>query len=245
MKTTAKYILQRILGFNRYLFVFSVFKVYTLKWDKNENHFLHFINMLSPKGVFIDIGANIGIMTSIAARKHKGITIHAIEPMSQNVSALKKIISFFGLKNIFVHQVALGNQNGKIKMVMPIRNKVRFQGLSHVLHESIHENNDGEITEVDIFKIDDFEPLKNSPKRIEGIKMDVENFEQFVVKGGINTIKQHKPVLYIELWDNENRTSCFNDLQAIGYKAYTLVDNQLTLYSPDKHHHHNFFFVCD
>jgi hypothetical protein len=111
------------------------------------------------------------------------------------------------------------------------------------MHESIKENNYGEITEVPIFKLDDFEPLKNNNLKIVGIKMDVENFESFVVKGGLNMIKKHLPILYIELWDNENRNSCFSDLAGIGYLPYTLENNELVLFNAKKHNNHNFFFI--
>lgn len=243
MKTFLKYILQRIFGFDRYLFVFSIFKIYTLKWDKNENHFFHFLKLLPQEGVFIDIGANIGIMTASAARRFSKMEIHAFEPVESNASALKRIITYFNLSNVLIHKVALGNENGTIKMVMPVQNKVRFQGLSHVMHHSITENNEGEIYEVPIYRLDDFKPIKNIDQKIVGIKMDVENFESFVVKGGLEIIKKHQPILYIELWDNENRTSCFNDLSILGYKPYTLESEKLVIYDAQKHQNHNFFFL--
>jgi FkbM family methyltransferase len=235
--------LQRIFGFEKYLFIFSVFKIYTLKWDKNENHFFHFLKLLPNEGVILDIGANIGIMTASAALKQGKIQVHAFEPVPKNASALKKIISFFKLKNVILHEVALGNENGMIKMVMPVQNKVLFQGLSHVVHESIQDNNEGEISEVPIFKLDDFEPIKSINQKIVGIKMDVENFESFVIKGGLDIIKKHQPILYIELWDNENRTSCFNDLSILGYLPYTLEAQKLVIYNAQKHQNHNFFFL--
>lgn len=243
MKTFLKYLLQRSFGFDRYLFIFSIFKIYTLKWDKNENHFFHFLNLLPQKGVFIDIGANIGIMTASAARKFPQLQVHAFEPVKKNATALQRIIAYFKLKNVQLHEVALGNENGIITMVMPVQNNVRFQGLSHVLHESITENNEGEISEVPIFRLDDFEPIKHLENKIVGIKMDVENFESFVVKGGLHTINTHRPVLYIELWDNENRSSCFNDLKQLGYLPYTLENNALILFNAQKHTNHNFFFL--
>jgi FkbM family methyltransferase len=243
LKTSLKYILQRIFGFDRYLFVFSIFKIFTLKWDKNENHFFHFLNLLPQKGVFIDIGANIGIMTASAARRFPELEVHAFEPVAGNAKALKSILNFFNLKNVQLHEVALGNENGKIKMVMPVQNNVRFQGLSHVVHDSITENNEGDIYEVPIFRLDDFEPVKHINQKIVGIKMDVENFESYVVKGGLNVIKQHSPILYIELCDNENRTSCFADFANIGYQPYTLKKNNLVLFDAQKHENHNFFFL--
>ena len=243
MKTTIKYILQRIFGFERYLFIFSIFKIYTLKWDKHENHFFHFLKLMPQEGVFVDIGANIGIMTASAARKFPKMQVHAFEPVPKNVGALKRIINYFKLKNVVLHEVALGNDNGTIKMVMPIQNNVLFQGLSHVVHETIKENNEGEISEVLVFRLDDYKPINEIKSKIVGIKMDVENFESFVVKGGLKIIQKHLPVLYIELWDNENRSSCFSDLASLSYLPYTIEGNDLVLFDAGKHQNHNFFFL--
>jgi len=33
----------------------------------------------------------------------------------------------------------------------------------------------------------------------------VENFEYYVLKGGHELLKRHKPIIYCELWDNEKR----------------------------------------
>ncbi|HRG57905.1 MAG TPA: FkbM family methyltransferase [Bacteroidia bacterium] len=243
MKTSLKYLLQRLFGFEKYLFIFSIFKIYTLKWDKNENHFFHFLSLMPSEGALLDIGANIGIMTATAARKFRHLEIHAFEPVTSNIRTLKRIINYFKLNNVIVHEVALGNENGSIKMVMPVQNKVKFQGLSHVVHESITENNEGEFYNVPIYKLDDYAQLNNIGKKVVGIKMDVENFESFVVKGGLEMIKKHQPILYIELWDNENRSSCFNDLANIGYSPYTVVENSLRLFDRNKHQNHNFFFL--
>ncbi len=243
MKTLVKYILQRILGFDNYLFVFALFKTYTLHWDKNENHFFYFLKLIPSNGVFVDIGANIGIMTACAGRKYANLNIVAVEPIEKNIKALRRVIRFFNLKNVQAHQVALGNKNGSVKMVMPIQNKVRFQGLSHVLHESITDNNEGEVNEVNLYRLDDFEPIKNINKPISGIKMDVENFESFVVKGGLEQIRKNQPVLYIELWNNDNRRTCLQDLSDLGYLPFTFNLGRLVPYDASKHNHHNFFFL--
>jgi FkbM family methyltransferase len=199
--------------------------------------------MMPKRGVFLDIGANIGIMTATTARKFPHLHVHAFEPVPSNIEAFNSIIKHFKLGNVTLHEVALGEENTIVKMVMPVQNNVRFQGLSHVVHDSITDHNEGEIYEVTAYKLDDFTPLKNLSEQIVGIKMDVENFERFVVKGGLKLIEQHLPVLYIELWDNVNREECFEALSALGYKSYTLEKDKLVLFDINKHSNHNFFFL--
>ncbi len=243
MKNAVKYFLQRLLGFKRYLTVFSVFKVYTLKWDKKENAFLHFINMLPNKGVLLDIGANIGVMSVIAAQKLNRVEVFAFEPIPNNLAVLKRTIAYFNISNVTVFDTALGNETGTVEMVMPVENNVKMQGLSHVVHSSIPERNEGDKFTVSVKRLDDILEIKNSPLPITAIKMDVENYEFFVLDGARQLLQNHKPIIYIELWENENRYKCFDLVKELGYTIKVLVNNSLVNYDANVHTTQNFFFV--
>jgi hypothetical protein len=128
-------------------------------------------------------------------------------------------------------------------MVMPVISSVRMQGLSHVVHDSIKENNDGDKFNVPLKKIDNLKELTTNPKRISAIKIDVENFEFFVLEGAKELIKKNKPVVYAELWDNENRYNCFNLFDSLSYKTFVAIDNQLVLFDKDIHIKQNFIFL--
>jgi hypothetical protein len=61
------------LGLDNYLFLFSLFIIKKLRWDKNEKDFIHFLNLLPREGIVLDIGANIGVMSYYLARdRNKG-----------------------------------------------------------------------------------------------------------------------------------------------------------------------------
>ena len=136
MKNAVKYILHTLLGFKNYLFVFSLFKISTLKRDKKEKDFFQFLRLIPENTAVLDIGANIGIMTVHLARI-KGATVYAFEPMPNNIAAFQRIVRHFKLSNVKLFEVALGNTEGEAEMVMPVISSVRMQGLSHVVHESI------------------------------------------------------------------------------------------------------------
>jgi FkbM family methyltransferase len=242
MKNGAKYILHKLLGFKNYLFVFSLFKIYTLKRDKNEKDFFQFLDLIPENTTVLDIGANIGIMTVHLARI-KGADVFCFEPMPNNILAFKRVIHYFKLSNVKLFEIALGNNEGEVEMVMPVISSVRMQGLSHVVHESIKENNEGERFKVPLKKIDNLPAIIHNPKRISAIKIDVENFEFFVLDGAKETIKKHKPVVYAELWDNENRYSCFDLFKELNYKTYVAIDNNLVLFDPINHIKQNFIFL--
>ena len=220
MKTMVKYILQTVLGFRTYLFLFSRYKINGLRRDRKERDFFCFLDMLPPGGTVLDIGANIGIMTVHLASDPKRKVL-AFEPMPVNIMVLKRIVNHYDLKNVKIMEYALGSDNGMVEMVMPKIGGAMMQGLSHVVHQSIKEHNEGEKVRVSLIRLDNLKEIKEAPL-ITGIKMDVENFESFVLKGALETIEKHKPLLYIELWDNENRVQCMSILKTLGYETFVI-----------------------
>ncbi|MCH2223693.1 MAG: FkbM family methyltransferase [Crocinitomicaceae bacterium] len=242
MKNFIKYILQKVLGFRRYLFVFARYKIRTLKKDNKENDFFYFLSLLKDgNGSVLDIGANLGIMTVHLAESLPKSTIHAFEPMPDNRVTFKRIVSKYGLDNVTFHEIALGDEQGSVNMILPTKDGAKLQGLSHVKHDSITEWNQGEECKVPIDRLDNV--IKEIP--IQGIKMDVENFEFFVLKGGLKMIKRDQPIIYTELWDNENRTNCFDLLSSIGYTTYAVIGSSLIPYDPTKHQTQNFIFTAN
>ena len=230
-----------MLGFRTYLYVFSLFKIRTLRSDANEKDFFHFLAMLTDgKGDVLDIGANLGIMTVHLAQKLPNSTIHAFEPMPDNISVLKKIIRKFNLVHARVHPLAVGDSSGTIKMILPEQGKTKMQGLSHVKHESISEWNEGEEFDVAIDKLDNL--INGQP--VQAIKIDIENFEYYALKGGTRILENNKPVIYAELWDNENRTRCFDLLGNMGYTTHIIENEQLVTFEAGKHIKQNFIFIA-
>ena len=242
MKNTIKYILQKVLGFQFYLYVFSLFKIRTLRNDSNEKDFFHFLSLLKDgEGSVLDVGANIGIMTAHLGQLLPNTTIHAFEPMPTNISVLRKIIAKFNLKLVKLHEIAVGETSGSVKMILPQNGKTKMQGLSHVKHESITEWNEGEEFEVELDTLDN--QLKT--EKIQGIKIDVENFEYFALKGAKELLERDHPIIYAELWDNQNRTNCFDILTSLSYQAFIVKNNQLISFDSSQHISQNFIFISN
>lgn len=245
MKTFVKYILQKTLGFKTYLYVFAFFVIAKIRWDKKERDFFHFLKLLPHGGIVLDLGANIGVTSYYLAKRLPQSTIFSFEPLEINMEVLRRIKKRFGLKNIREFMLALGDENRTLEMVMPVINNVPMHGLSHAVHKDISENNTGLKFEVPMVLLDDFQELKNTGKRITGMKIDVENFEYFVLKGAEKIIRKNNPLIYCELWENENREKCFSFLNNLGYSAFILHKKELVPFNHQKHHKHNFFFMPD
>lgn len=242
MKNAIKYILQKILGYQKYLFVFAKRKIKTLKTDKKEGDFFAFMDAVKKDGDLLDVGANIGIMSYHLSKQFEDRKILAIEPMPSNLSVLMKIKEHFNLENVEIIPTAVGDKDGEsVEMVLPMNGKVKMQGLAHVVHDSITEWNEGEKFSITSDTLDTL----CEGRKISGIKMDIENYEIFALKGGQNLIERDLPVIYLELWENENRDQCFTFLESKGYSAFVNTEDGLVAFSPESHKKQNFIFIAE
>lgn len=239
LKSLLQYILQKTLGFQDYLFLFSLFKINTLKFDAKERDFLLFCNSIKGKGVILDIGANIGIMTALLSKRFTDSTIIAIEPIPYNISALKRVISYLNLKNVKIMETALGSSDGEVEMVLPLQGGVKKQGLSHVVDDK--NSSVGEKFKVAIARLDGL--TSSFPDNVIAIKLDVENHEYEVLDGGKALIQESRPVIYTELWDNENRVKCIELLAELNYLPYIYVSGEPVQYDSGIHDTQNFLFL--
>lgn len=242
MKTLVKFILQKVLGFKNYLFIFSLYIIATLKSNRKEGDFLFFLSMLPDGSTVLDIGANIGVMTVHIARKLPASQVYSFEPVPENLYTLRRLLKYFKLSNVKVFDVALGNFEGTAEIILPEHKHVKFQGLSHIEGVEGTEGDSGIKYKVPMHRLDGIPELRLLAKPLSGIKIDVENYEYNVLVGARELLVKYKPVVYAELWENQNRIDCINLLTGIGYAIFILENGGLVKFDPGKHQTQNFFF---
>ena len=155
-----------------------------------EKGTLYFIASCLNRGdCFIDIGANIGLMSIFASQcvGNPG-KILAFEAHPETHELLLENIILNHIENTDTFNFALGNETGKATIYDNWN--VNRGGASLVIHA---ENSTG--FEVDVKTLDEAIQNDFQPKMI---KIDVEGFEFQVLKGATNTIKNCKPILIIE-----------------------------------------------
>ena len=243
MKHTIKKVLQKLLGIHTYLVVFSLFVMLKLRWDRNEKDFLTFLKLVPDQGNILDIGANIGVMTRFFSKYKKKATIFSFEPIPFNYKVLKRIIRLLGLKNVKTFPVAVGEKEHEIEMIIPKERSVTMHGLCHVKDINGSDESEGENVKTKMICLDTFDELKNSSSFVSAIKLDVENYECHVLKGAIKIIQNDKPLIYTELWDNENRKLCVEIMEKNQYNTFIFTNHKLVPYLPHKGTGQNFVFL--
>lgn len=179
-------------------------------------------------------------MTWFLSRHDTSSTVMAFEPVPENFRTLQHVVRATGLTNTVLHACALGQELGSAEMVVPVVDKVKKQGLSHMVHQELTDFNEGDTVTVPVETLDTFPDLQNV--NVGGIKLDVENFEYFVLRGGETLLRKSQPVIYTELWENENRHKCFAFLAELGYSPWVVHQGSLVQHDPDVHRTQNFIF---
>ena len=147
---------------------------------------LPIINSLEGKD-FLDIGAAYGD-TSIMLMQYKPRKIYAYEPVKENYDLLLKTIE---KNNFYDTIIPIKKGLGETQSLMEISSGEYASSLINNFQNSI-ETESVEITTID------YEITKDS--NIGLIKIDVEGFEYFVVKGGMNIIERDNPILLISVY---------------------------------------------
>ncbi|MCF8307334.1 MAG: FkbM family methyltransferase [Ignavibacteriales bacterium] len=134
------------------------------------------LSVSDPNGVFIDVGANIGLISLFVSKSFNNtFKIHAFEPLPSTFSILEKNIKLNNAANIIPMRNALGSANSKTQI---FESTSVNRGASGFIRDS--EKAAG--FETEIFRLDDF-VNENKIELINCIKIDVEGWELEVLRG--------------------------------------------------------------
>lgn len=167
-------------------------------WAYDEERFLKPQIHYKGGSVFLDIGASIGRYTYAAAKR--GMIVHSWEPNSVNREGL--LINLAVNKvTATVHPEALGDVEG----YMFIDHGEGWSRISDKGEEKVR------IRTLDSYNLDN----------VSLVKIDVEGFEEKVLKGAVRTLTACRPEIILELHpfvDPNVEGKCSNLLSSLGYK---------------------------
>ena len=143
---------------------------------------------LSAGGVFIDVGANIGAFTFMAATiVGPAGQVHAFEPLPHLCAQMQKSKESNEALNVHIHNQGCAADSG----VITLRTNPKNIGGSSAINGTEADT----AVDVDVVKLDDAVAEIN---RIDVIKIDVEGHEYEVLKGAQELIQKHQPVIVLE-----------------------------------------------
>lgn len=175
-----------------------------LKERAMEKHSTEVFKEIVKAGmVVVDIGANIGYFTLIAARLvgKKGV-VYAFEPEPTNFEFLCKNIELNGYTNVVPIQKALSNRYGTAKLWC---DKVNFAAPSFsrenvmVFAEDRTVGQDSSV-EVETVSLDEFLNHTVGNTKVDIIKLDAEGAEGLIIDGAKQTFQTNNLKIIMEFW---------------------------------------------
>lgn len=152
-----------------------------------------FLNSLKEDDTIIDVGANIGLISMRAALIAKNGTVYSFEPYGKTFDRLEYHKQLNGLENIYPCNMGLGRKEEEVAF------NTNFVGNPGMYR--INKNFDTKSNRIKIGTLDRF-VAENNLQRIDAIKIDVEGYEMEVLLGATKTLSDFKPMLFVELDDN-------------------------------------------
>jgi FkbM family methyltransferase len=206
-------------------------KYYTDKFRGNLEPELSLLPHLINKGdKAIDIGANRG--SYVYKLYQIGASVDSYEP---NPSCASVLIEWSkGKQSIKVYQVALSSEPGTAMLHIPCDSS----GLEHDSSGSLNSNVAGHSRAIAVTKarLDD---INLTPVAL--VKIDVEGHEHDVITGSLQTIRDFRPSILVEI---ESRHSIrpihetFALIKSLGYEGFFLDHDcirNLSSFKPEKH----------
>ena len=130
-------------------------------------------------GTIFDVGANLGIVTCLLARRFPSARVDAFEPNPSSYRALTRNVELNGCTNIHARQVAVSDHSGT----------VLFSAHPHSRGTaSITTAGDDYTSEVPCTTIDSYVRRENIGS-VAFLKVDVEGYEELVFRGAENLLQ--------------------------------------------------------
>jgi len=151
----------------------------------------------------LDVGANMGGFTvPLAERVGPSGEVHAFEPFRKVYQHLNANVALNGLTNVYTYNVALGTEDKTTQVHTPDLTMWNFPSAMRVTGQ--YDPEDAVVKanlryeprreRIRIRPLDSYE----FEGQVRLIKIDVEFMELQVVLGGLETIRRHRPVMWVE-----------------------------------------------
>jgi FkbM family methyltransferase len=171
-----------------------------------------FKGLLKPGMVVVDVGANIGHYSLIAARLvGESGHVYSFEPDPHNFELLRANIELNGFENVTPVNKALSNEPGTLTLYL---DKYNLGGHSMSADNVLIGAGTVEVetTSLDLFFISN-----GGGDRVDVIKMDTQGAEGKIIEGGRRLFEENDLTILMELWPFGLRNA--------GYDPATLIVN--------------------
>jgi FkbM family methyltransferase len=190
------------------------------------------LSLMHPGDVFYDIGANVGWYSLLAARAVGGTgKVISFEPSVSNAALLQENIAANRLTNVTTIAAAVTDQNGWATFLYggSLEGRLDKDDCEAQSQRRAARKAPKRSSVVPILALDSWiAETAQAPPNV--VKIDVEGAEVGVLRGMLQTLRQAKPVLLIEL--HNTRVEIADLLDEIGYEHAPIESDASTREGP-------------
>jgi FkbM family methyltransferase len=168
---------------------------------------------IPPDGVFVDVGANIGLYTCPIARHllNGGIVV-AVEPLDRAVTLLNENIRLNKLENVEVIQAAASDSDGTLPLFEPPTEGHASSGHVRVSDPGAWRP----LGSTPTIRLDDL----LADRHVDAVKIDVEGHELRVLEGLASVLDRCRPVVLCEAIVPDVIEGLMTLRRSLGYTAF-------------------------
>jgi FkbM family methyltransferase len=200
------------------------------------------LRYLRDDDLFLDIGANIGVYTLLAASKIKQANIYSIEALPKNYARLEQNIKLNNFEEIKSFLLAVSNRTGKIEL-----NLAEGDSMPYITSKASEKTISVNTQTLDSLLIN------RNINNFTLAKIDIEGAEILALEGAVSLLKQQRPRVWIMEINNtinnfgHSKQTIVDFLDKYGYKLYhyDATNNQLSCIDVDRQRDNNVLVIAD
>jgi FkbM family methyltransferase len=203
-----------------------------LFWNGPDNYEYTgiFEKLVMRCGSFIDIGANTGYYTLLAATKNPSITAFAFEPAAAPYYYLTQNIRINRLRNAEALALALSDSVGEIEFFevenpKNYHSRYNLAGTGTLIGANLTA--EGYVRrKVPTTTLDDWVKAKTFG-RVDLIKIDTEGTEHLILRGAMDVLREHAPIIICETLFNVIEKELEDIMEEFNYHFYNYQNGHL------------------
>jgi FkbM family methyltransferase len=173
---------------------------------------------MSPGTVAYDIGSWHGFFAGVMAAQGAS-RVHVFEPLPANADRIRHLVALNPAKSITLHSAAVGECDGEMDLLlMPETSMAKLEASTFQADNTTTTRLRVKVRSIDAM----IAAGEIAPPSL--MKIDVEGAEVLVLRGALETIRRHRPLIFAEVHSSTLLSECRALLEDNGY-CVEMIDN--------------------
>lgn len=193
-------------------------------WEKER--FLSMMLNVKPGDIFFDIGAEFGAISAMIQKYLKPKMV-LFEPTREFFDSIKLIWEMNNLEEPVIFHGFISDKTPQGRLEELFWEEIEPREIEAMAYLNL--NNETQKDKAQSITVDDYVKLNNLIPRV--LNIDVEGAEILVINGAVNTLKKHKPLVWLSIHSdlikgyNSTEKELLDKMKSLNYSAELLAED--------------------